>query len=414
MNNNKKRRSRLGIILCFFILQACLLPTALAQGPGVIAKIDRHLWTGSINTQSGFDRASRASILVYALELQDRKAAEIAGLDRLAVKNFLDRELSLSLRNYQLAAKSCTANDWTCASTVSTSAELIARASALAIPPTLPNWRTSIKKFADDYIGEQVRLAAVFSKTSSEIDVFNSNEWNGEKLDDRRFFLTFDDGPTSPDGNTDGVLEMLAANNKTAVFFVLGKIFQDRVNKSGSAKLASRYQGQCVASHGWEHLSHEKRSKYAIGTEWQTSITKTESLLKATFSNARDIMPMFRPPYGQRKSDSGPFFQEHGLQVALWNLDSQDWNGQMNAEDVIDRILTLMLIKRHGVLLFHDIHPKAARALPIIVKELGNAVEWGDCHQIGGSPGIALDRRPIKFHMDTDLTIFVLGSRLYD
>jgi hypothetical protein len=45
-------------------------------------------------------------------------------------------------------------------------------------------------------------------------------------------------------------------------------------------------------------------------------------------------------------------------------------------------MLTLMLIKRHGVLLFHDVHPKAKSALPIIFNELGNAVEWRDCHKL--------------------------------
>src|SRR6476660_8358749 len=34
---------------------------------------DRRLWTEEINTQGGFDRASRAAILFYALELDTQK-----------------------------------------------------------------------------------------------------------------------------------------------------------------------------------------------------------------------------------------------------------------------------------------------------------------------------------------------------
>jgi hypothetical protein len=63
-------------------------------------------------------------------------------------------------------------------------------------------------------------------------------------------------------------------------------------------------------------------------------------------------------------------------------MDSQDWNARIEAEDIINRMEILMLIKRHGVLLFHDIHPKAPKAVPVIVEEFGSAVEWGDCHQI--------------------------------
>ncbi len=91
-------------------------------------------------------------------------------------------------------------------------------------------------------------------------------------------------------------------------------------------------------------------------------------------------MALFRPPYGQRKQDSGAFFRSQSLHVALWNLDSQDWNRHVSVDDIINRML--MLIKRHGVLLFHDVHPKVKVALPLMLKALGNSVNWGDCHQL--------------------------------
>ena len=137
------------------------------------------------------------------------------------------------------------------------------------------------------------------------------------------------------------------------------------------AALAGLYKGQCVGAHGFEHLSHEKRSKYAVESRWQSSVTDTIALLKNSFDGTSIFLPLFRPPYGQRKSDSGAFFQREGLQVALWNMDSQDWNAQIEAEDIINRMEILMLIKRRGVLLFHDIHPKAQKAVPVIIAEFG-------------------------------------------
>jgi peptidoglycan/xylan/chitin deacetylase (PgdA/CDA1 family) len=225
-----------------------------------------------------------------------------------------------------------------------------------------------------------MRLAALFPKVSSEIDFFNSNEWNGDSFADREFLLTFDDGPSGIGGNTDQVLAMLAAQQKTAVFFMLGSNLQNRLNKTNAAILATLYKNQCVASHGWEHQSHAK------WPQWESSITDTQTLLKAVFSNqnlkSQNFIPFFRPPYGQRKADSGTFFHQQGLQVALWNLDSQDWNNHVDANDIVNRMMTLMLIKRHGVLLFHDVHPKAAIALPVMFDELGHAVEWRDCQLI--------------------------------
>ncbi len=290
--------------------------------------------------------------------------------------------MNLARQNYKHAAKSCQANDWTCIGETDTSDGFIAKARALRIPAALDSWQEKMAEFVGIYVSEQIHLADVFPKTSSEIDLFNDNEWNGDLGEDRKFFLTFDDGPSFSGGNTDNVLQMLAAQKKNAVFFVLGQSFANRQKINGSTAIAKLYEGQCVSAHGWEHLSHEKRSKYAVDAKWQKSVTDTIALIKESFDGTSVFIPLFRPPYGQRKSDSGAFFQKEGLQVALWNLDSQDWNSQIDAEDIINRMEILMLIKRRGILLFHDIHPKAKIAVPTIVAEFGNAIEWGDCHQI--------------------------------
>lgn len=346
-----------------------------------VATGNRRLWTESVNTPDGFDRASRAAIIFYALELDSQKTSESKTSNRPSVNKWLNKELNLAQQNYKNAAKNCRSNDWTCIAATNNSDDFLAKARAVQIPAALDSWQQSIAEFAGIYVAEQIHLAELFPTTSSEIDLFNDNEWDGDKIADRKFFLTFDDGPTAAGGNTDKVLEMLAAEKKSAVFFVLGQQFANR-RKSNAAAIAQTYKGQCVAAHGFEHLSHEKRSRYAIGNKWQTSVTDTIALLKTSFDGTSIFLPLFRPPYGQRKPDSGAFFQKENLQVALWNLDSQDWNAQIQIEDVINRMETLMLIKRRGVLLFHDVHPKAHKAVPVIISDFGSAVEWGDCHKI--------------------------------
>ncbi len=357
-------------------------PRKTAKRYSGVAVGDRRLWSESVNTPNGFDRASRALILFYALELGRQKTAENKTFNRLSVNKWLTKELNLAQQNYQSAAKTCQSNDWSCIGAANNSDDFIAKASALQIPAALDSWRENISEFVGVYIAEQIHLADVFPTTSSEIELFNDNEWSGDKMPDRKFFLTFDDGPTVANGNTDKVLEMLAAQKKTAVFFVLGQQFANRQKTNGAGAIARLYKGQCVGAHGFEHLSHEKRSKYAVGNRWQTSVTDTIALIKNSFDGTQVFLPLFRPPYGQRKPESGAFFQKENLQVALWNMDSQDWNAQIDAEDIINRIEILMLIKRRGVLLFHDIHPKAEKAVPTIIEEFGSAVEWGDCRQI--------------------------------
>jgi peptidoglycan-N-acetylglucosamine deacetylase len=359
---------------------------ALADGPAVIAKADQHLWPEAINTADGFDKASRASLLIYISALHDMQKLsdaemlalfKIKSINRLSVEKWLKKERALSLENYRLSVKNCASIDWTCLSGVVTYEALLKKTDKdkLHTPENLLAWQENLKKFSRSYLAEQLRLAALFPRITSEIDTFNNHEWTGDSLPDRRFYLSFDDGPTGANGNTDNTLKMLDEQKKTAVFFVLGENLQNRIHASSSVKVSSLYQGQCIASHGWQHQSHAKWE------QWQSSIQRTQTLLKTTFASD-DVLPLFRPPYGQRKADSGNFFHAQSLNVALWNLDSQDWNQQVNLNDITNRMLTLMLIKRHGILLFHDVHPKAQAALPIMFGALGNSVEWGSCREL--------------------------------
>lgn len=381
MKNHLLKLTALSLLCCALHIHAA--------GPAMIAKVDRQLWQEPINTPESFDKASRAYVLVYGLMLQEmqklsdtdmKTTFKIKTVNRGSVTKWLNKELALSLRNYQAAAKNCVDTDWTCVGSVTSAADLIKKSETWVtkIPPNLSAWRVNLEQFTRTYITEQMRLAALFPAVSSEIDTFNDRELTGDAFADRQFLLTFDDGPTQAQGDTDEVLAMLAANQKSAVFFVLGENFQHRWHKTDAKTLAALYKNQCVAIHGWEHQSHAKWKK------WQDSIKRTQALLISVLAKQNEttgsFLALFRPPYGQRKADSGSFFQQQNLQVMLWNSDSQDWNNQVNSDDVFNRMIALMLIKRHGVLLFHDVQPKAKTALPLLFNELGNAVEWRDCH----------------------------------
>ena len=374
------RRALLPAAVAAALFVSMAQPANADVGPSVVAKADLGLWHEPIDTRAGFDKASRASILVYASVLgemgklgdDDMLAAfKIKSVNRASADKWLKKELALSAANYRLASAGCAAGDWTCGLPA---VDFAAAATAWMrnVPQDAAAWRANLDGFAHAYVSEQLRLAALFPKVTSEIDSFNEREWNGDSLPDTVFQLTFDDGPTAPNGTTDETLRMLATAHRHAIFFMLGGNLQARVGKSDPAVLAGLYAGQCVASHGWEHQSHQRWD------QWQDSVKRTQALLNATFPKDA-VMPYFRPPYGQRRADSGPFFQEQGLQVALWNLDSQDWNAHVTPADVVDRMTTLALIKRHGVMLFHDVHPKAKVALPTMFEKLGNAVEWRDC-----------------------------------
>ncbi len=384
-----RRTLRLASAFCLIAFVG-IRAAAGSVGPAVVAKADFRLWPERVNTVPGFDRASRAAILEYGLALRQMgklsddemlSAFRIKSVDRASVEKWLNQERRLVLLNYRRAARKCAASDWSCVGEVRSSAELLQKAAEVhrTMPQGYLAWRDNFDGFARAYVGEQLRLAALFPRISSEIERFNDNELNGDKLADRQFFLTFDDGPTAQGGLTEKTLAMLRKEKRTGVFFVLGARFQERLEKSSKQTMNALYRGQCVGSHGWKHKSHAKWD------QWQASIERTRDLLKQTLAPDM-VAPLFRPPYGQRRADSGPFFRTQSLRVALWDIDSQDWNRHVSAADVINRMITLMLIKRHGVLLFHDVHPKARVAVPAIIKTFGNSVDWGDCHHLAAMP----------------------------
>lgn len=354
-----------------------------AAGPSAVASVDRSLWPDALDSQAAFDHASRAELLAFGHALADsermsddalRDELKLKELDRGSVDHMRSSYWSRLTVNYRLAAAHCPQGDEFCKDI---SGEADFRKAAVAFDVAAGDryapWYQSAIAFHRIYLDELLRLASLFPKISSEVDTYSSRELSGNELADRHFLLTFDDGPTRADGNSDKLLAVLHQKHLNATFFLLGAPLQARLQQSSAAQLDASYHGMCVGAHGWEHKSH------SAWPEWQNSVQQSFSLVRDTLPSS--YVPLFRPPYGQRRADSGSFFDAQGLQVALWNIDSQDWNAKVDADQVKQRVLTLMLLWRHGVILFHDIHAKAQTAVPWLAEQTRSAgVQWIDCH----------------------------------
>lgn len=370
-------------LLACLLLSLPILPVG-AAGPESIAKSDRTLWPDTIESVAGYNRASRAEILVFVnalVEVADKDddtlkdKLRIKSLDRASIKHVRDRLLSRLLDNFKAAEVSCVPDEAFCSPVADPSA--LAEASrelSSRLPEKYRPWFVNADTFHHQYAIEMVRLAALFPKVSSEIDTFGAEERTGLELADGHFLWTFDDGPTASSGTTDSLLSVLGQQGIHCMFFVLGERLKKRLQTDNGPALQKLYEGQCVALHGWSHESHQKWE------QWQTSILDTQHLIQDNLGTA--YRPYFRPPYGQRRADSGSFFASNKLSVALWNIDSQDWNTRISDHEAAQRVLTLMLLWRRGVILFHDVHGKAVNAIPWIVAQTRKAgVTWEDCRQ---------------------------------
>ncbi len=114
---------------------------------------------------------------------------------------------------------------------------------------------------------------------------------------------------------------------------------------------------------------------------WAESLEKTAKSIQEVFPEQQVVH--FRPPYGQRTVPLADALKAKGASVVLWNVDSQDWNGKIDAVGLEGRVKKLMLLWRHGIVLFHDVHRKALVALPqLLTFAKATGVTWRDCKKL--------------------------------
>ncbi|MGP4958686.1 polysaccharide deacetylase family protein [Pseudomonas helleri] len=371
-------------IALFF--SAWLLCLGAVAAPNDPATLDRTTWPEPLSSPALFDVASRAEILTFAHALLVSEGLDENGLkERLGLKvinmdaidKVRQRLWQRLLANYNFAQQSCDQDASFCYY-VEDMASLREQAGKFEVADDsfYVKWAEPSAGFHRRYLDEQLRLAALSPQISSEIALLGDQEFNGEDMHDRLFMLTFDSGPTVIGSTTDWLTDYLRKQSMSATFFVLGNSLKARLDKSSDQALRALYKGQCVGVQGWEYRAHSHWQN------WQDSVLRSTALVKQVLP--QNYVPLFRPPYGQRRADSGAFFESQGLQVALWNIDSQDLAGSLTAEQSAHRVLTLMLLWRHGLIAFHDTQDKVRSALPWLLKAtVQSGLGWEECEALG-------------------------------
>ena len=345
-------------------------PSVYAAGPEKVATLDRNSWPIPIDSPAAFNHSSRYEIVRFAkiisqIDLSSEQkikvfvARKTVNVD--SVNAWFVRTQKQLLNNYRFAAMQCSSckkvDDWN---------ELIKVLDAEFEKPALKDWFKASGVFYQRYLYEQVRLAALFPVITSEIDKLDKSEINGSEFNDLEFLLSYDDGPSSND-RTKNLIGELNKNKISSVFFVLGENYE-----RAKDKVDGLYDGQCLASHGYKHKSHQKWDG------WKNSIDATAKLVQS-----ENELLWFRPPYGQRSNEIIDHLNSNNSRVMLWNIDSQDWNRKLTSKQISDRVITLMLLWRKGILLFHDIHNKAITVLPDLVDfQKQSNYTWLNCQQI--------------------------------
>lgn len=177
-------------------------------------------------------------------------------------------------------------------------------------------------------------------------------------LGPKEVVLTFDDGPVP--WITGPILKELERHCTRATFFSVG-----RMAVAYPATLKAVVEaGHTAAGHTWSHPLNLRRLKLSSAVE---QIERGFSAIAAATDG--DVAPFFRFP---GLSDSGPLLDHlQARNIATFTVDVVSDDSFISDPDKLARI-TLDRIKRTngGIVLFHDIKPATAKALPTILDAL--------------------------------------------
>lgn len=194
------------------------------------------------------------------------------------------------------------------------------------------------------------------------------DEWTDGGLPMRSVLLTFDDGPHVL--HTPRILDILAHYRIKAVFFQVGQ----NIGALGADGVTIREpqiierilsEGHAVANHTHTHPLLPRLDELKLTDE----IDRTEALLSAATHGHAGRASLFRPPYGARNDLVLAEVTARGLRSVLWNIDSRDWADPVS-QSVARRVIEESAREGRGIVLFHDIHARAAEALPTVIEEL--------------------------------------------
>jgi peptidoglycan-N-acetylglucosamine deacetylase len=184
------------------------------------------------------------------------------------------------------------------------------------------------------------------------------------------YALTFDDGPHRE--GTPAVLEILAAANTTATFFLVGE--QLRRNPGLAQEIVAA--GHTVGLHCHRHRNLLRLAPWQV----RRDIDRAQSLIEdATGVPIR----LYRPPYGALNAAALRLARQRGWRTLLWSHWGRDWEKRATPESIARRVTDG--VGPGAVLLLHDADDySASDSWRRTVAALPRVLDW--CSERGLHP----------------------------
>ena len=183
----------------------------------------------------------------------------------------------------------------------------------------------------------------MFTKVPNFIQrFFPSIIWK-KKTDEKKIWLTFDDGPEEE--VTEFILETLKKFNIKASFFLIGKKIQEFPELTKEIIK----EGHIVGNHSFSHLNgfKSKNEEYIYDIELGQKVIN-EKLVEMGITNKIKI---FRPPFGRILPQQIKRLKEN-YKIVMWDIFSWDFKKNISPEKIYNNVIDNVV--EGSILVFHN------------------------------------------------------------
>ena len=183
----------------------------------------------------------------------------------------------------------------------------------------------------------------MFTKVPNFIQRFFPNIIWKKTTDEKKIWLTFDDGPEEE--VTEFILETLKKLNIKASFFLIGKKIQEFPELTKEIIK----EGHIVGNHSFSHLNgfKSKKEEYIYDIELGQKLIN-EKLVEMGITNKIKI---FRPPYGRILPRQIKRLNEN-YKIVMWDVFSWDFKKNISSEKIYNNVIDNVV--EGSILVFHN------------------------------------------------------------
>src|SRR5262245_7245001 len=205
--------------------------------------------------------------------------------------------------------------------------------------------------------GKALGVSRVVEIDTSSGPLFGAPYKEASFLADGEVVLTFDDGPLR--AYTMPVLDALAAHCARATFFLVGRM---AVADPETVKEYAR-RGHTVGTHTWSHQNLKALTPLKARAEIELGFSAVQHAM------GQPLAPFFRFPFLSDPKSMIIHLQERQVGIFSIDVDSKDYRTR-DPGSVHRKVMADLGRTKKGIVLFHDIQPSTARALPSLLADL--------------------------------------------